>query len=223
MEWYQGRQVSFITPKTYEYLLSLEKKVLIVLTTTRTLEQYQRIDLEISRLPYALICNGGVLLVDGKEDEAWYRQSQLLIEESMEILEWARVLLEKEKRRCFELRLIRKLFLFTKCNEPASVAEDLKKQLDLQQVDVFLNGIKVYVVPKKLHKGMAVRRFRKYISPDFVFAVGDSLFDVPMLEEADCGLAPEKLRKALSSSDKIIYFPENRVFSEEWMAYLLAE
>ena len=39
----------------------------------------------------------------------------------------------------------------------------LKKMLNLSLVDVFSNGMKVYVVPGKLSKGMAVKRFREKI------------------------------------------------------------
>lgn len=39
--------------------------------------------------------------------------------------------------------------------------KDLNKTLKTELVDVFHNGEKVYVVPKKLNKGMAVKRLRK--------------------------------------------------------------
>lgn len=35
----------------------------IIPTSTRTEEQYKRIELDIGIVPYALVCNGGVLLV----------------------------------------------------------------------------------------------------------------------------------------------------------------
>ena len=73
VELYQGREISCITEETYHLLQLVKNEMLIVPTTTRTLEQYQRIDLGIGPFPYALVCNGGVLLVNGVPDEAWYQ------------------------------------------------------------------------------------------------------------------------------------------------------
>lgn len=41
----------------------VSEKMTIIPTSTRTEEQYKRIDLDIGIVPYALVCNGGVLLV----------------------------------------------------------------------------------------------------------------------------------------------------------------
>lgn len=59
VETYQDREVSFLTGTTYENLKKLKEKLLIVPTSTRSIEQYRRIDLRIGSLPYALVCNGG--------------------------------------------------------------------------------------------------------------------------------------------------------------------
>ena len=112
--------------------------MLIVPTTTRTLEQYQRIDLGIGPFPYALVCNGGVLLINGVPDEAWYQDSLHLVSDSREEMNLAMELLEREPRRKFELRYIEKLFIFTKCNDPETVVNDLKTSLDTKYVDVFV-------------------------------------------------------------------------------------
>ena len=71
VELYHDREISYITGETYRLLKQVrvkEQQVMIVPTTTRTIEQYQRIDLGIGTVSYALVCNGGVLLSDGRED-----------------------------------------------------------------------------------------------------------------------------------------------------------
>ncbi|MBQ9140495.1 MAG: sucrose-6-phosphate hydrolase, partial [Lachnospiraceae bacterium] len=78
-EIYQGREISFMTDKTSKLLRELARKVLIVPTTTRTRQQYERIDLGLGKIPYALVCNGGVLIKDGVEVEDWYAGSKALI------------------------------------------------------------------------------------------------------------------------------------------------
>ena len=214
VEIYQGREISFITSRTYSLLQELKKAYLIIPTTTRTLEQYKRIDLGIGQFEYALTCNGGVLLVNGQRDSEWYEESLKLIKESNQQLDKATYLLEKETRRTFELRFIEKLFVFTKCDEPEKVVEELKAQLDTELVDVFNNGVKVYVVPSKLSKGMAIKRLRERMKPEVIIAAGDSEFDVSMVEEADYGLVPYGFINEFAASKKLVEMDKDRIFAE---------
>lgn len=221
VEIYQGREISFVTQETYQLLHRLSEQksqVLIVPTTTRTIEQYQRIDLGVGAFPYALVCNGGVLLTEDNtsvsEDRDWYRDSLEMIRDSVGELHKALELLKRDKRRTFELRFIRELYIFTKCDEPEAVAADLKMVLNAEIVDVFNNGAKVYVVPKALNKGRAVERFRAHIGADYAIAAGDSEFDISMLEAADRGIAAPELAKRCSFSDKVQCPSMKKVFSE---------
>lgn len=228
VELYQEREISFITRETFRLLQEVKKHILIVPTTTRTIEQYSRIDLGIGNFEYALVCNGGVLLVNGTEDKNWYQSSLELIKYSHEELYKAMTFLEHEKRRNFELRFIMELFLFTKCDEPEHVVEDLCSILDVTLVDVFHNGMKVYVVPKALSKGNAIRRFREYIGAEYVIAAGDSAFDITMLEAADYGIATEELATQYHFLENVISLPsdmyslaDSRLYSEAVLERIL--
>ena len=217
VEIYQGREISFITKKTQELLLMAKEKYMLIPTSTRTIGQHERIDLGIGVFPYALVCNGGILLVNGKRDRAWYETSLDLIRESSPELEKAMGILEHDKRRKFELRFIERLFVFTKCNDPEEVVQYLRSRLDVGIVDIFHNGEKVYVVPKKLSKGMAVRRLREKLKPESIMAAGDSGFDISMVEEADHGFVPYGFTDAYQISDdrsKIMEMEPERLFSE---------
>lgn len=247
VEIYQGREISFVTQETNRLLHKLsewKEQVLIVPTTTRTTEQYARIDLGVGGFRYALACNGGVLLVNNscnsivkqtkvssgayeeeerayrnsgrriQEDESWYRDSLEMIQDSVGELHRALAILDRDPRRNFELRFIRELFVFTKCEEPETVAADLKKVLNMDVVDVFNSGVKVYVVPKALNKGRAVDRFREYIGADYVIAAGDSEFDIPMLEAADLGLAPPELAQHYFLSGNVNRLSGEKIFAE---------
>lgn len=228
VEIYREREISFITQETYRLLEKLMKQekcanqLLVVPTTTRTIEQYQRINLGVGAFSYVLVCNGGVLLVDGKEDEKWYQDSLKRIWNSIEELHKALELLNRDMRRIFELRFIKSLFVFTKCEQPEAVVEDLKGLLNTEVVDVFHNGTKVYVIPKTLNKGIAVDRFRDYICSDFVIAAGDSIFDISMLEAADQGIAAPELAQQYSFSQKVIYPSTEKVYAEAMLETVLA-
>ena len=80
--------------------------MLVVPTSTRTIEQYERIRLGVGRFPYALVCNGGILLINGERDPEWYKDSLKNIKESRDELDKAIKFLEKDIRRSFELRFI---------------------------------------------------------------------------------------------------------------------
>ena len=214
VEIYQGREISFITKKTYNLLERLKKEYVIVPTTTRTIEQYKRIDLGIGEFTYALVCNGGVLLINGERDNEWYEASLQLVNESNSELEKAMSLLTGDARRKFELRFIEKLFVFTKCNDPYEVVQNLKTQLETELVDVFNNGEKVYVVPKKLSKGIAINRLREKLHPEYIIAAGDSEFDVSMVEEADYGIVPHGFTYMYNCKKNLLEMEEDTIFSE---------
>lgn len=219
-EMYQGRKISFMTRRTQVLLGRLRKKCLIVPTTTRTIEQYNRIDTGTGAYEYVLVCNGGILLVNGVSDGAWYALSRELAAECDDELRRALKLLEEEPLRKFELRFIEKLFVFTKCNDPAAVIFRLKAELDTKRVDVFGNGEKVYVIPKKLSKGMAVQRFRAYTGADEVIAAGDSKFDVSMVEEADTGIVPAGFCRRYQAEGNLREMKGEHVFSEEMLSWI---
>ena len=220
-EIYQEREISFMTNKTSKLLKELARKVLVVPTTTRTRQQYERIDLGLGAMPYALVCNGGVLIKDGVEVEDWYTDSKALIADCEAELKQGMELLEKDEDRCFEVQFIRELFLFSKSNQPEETIKRLAQQLDTTLVDVFNNGMKVYVVPKRLSKGMAVKRFKEWIHADVTIAAGDSEFDVSMLQCADVALAPQKLEVGNKTTGELVKIAEHVLFSEGLLEYLV--
>lgn len=213
VEFYQGRQISFITDRTFELLQKIQERVLFVPTTTRTVEQYNRIDLGIGKPEYALVCNGGILLENGKEDEFWYRESLCMTKNCRDELKRAEKLLTEDSNRCFEVRNIRELFVFTKSEDPVLTVKNLKSKLDTRKMDVFSTGIKVYAVPKRLSKGVAIERLRAKLNAKKIIAAGDSEFDISMLKKADIPIAPKELTE-ISVLPKNTMVSNNEIFSE---------
>lgn len=221
VEIYQGMEVSFMTKRSYALLQQVKEHVLVVPTTTRTKEQYERISFRNELSPYALVCNGGMLLVNGESDPSWYEESLQLIADCDEVLAEAEKLLNEDPDVCFEVRNINKLFLFTKSEEPTRTITRITEAVDLAKVEVFSNGSKVYVVPKALSKGMAVERFRKRMASTVSIAAGDSRFDVPMLEEATIAIAPEALAKEEQLPESAVVIPKESQYAEGLLKYIL--
>lgn len=80
VEYLNGKEQSYMTQGTYEFLCK-QNCVHLIPVTTRSKTQYERISVFHKELccKYALICNGGVLLVDGIEDPEWYSETLSLI------------------------------------------------------------------------------------------------------------------------------------------------
>ena len=215
VEIYKEREISFISNHTYELLKKVNEEFLIIPTSTRTIEQYERIDLKIGTFKYALVCNGSVLLVDGKKDKDWYEESLRLAKPSNLEVKKALEYLENDKRRIFELRHIEDLFVFTKCDEAETVVNELRKYLDKNLVNVFNNKEKVYVLPTSLSKGKAIERLRKYLKVEFIIASGDSEFDISMVEAADVGLVPHGFKSEFNIKSDICEMGKEGLFSEQ--------
>jgi hydroxymethylpyrimidine pyrophosphatase-like HAD family hydrolase len=124
--------------------------------------------------------------------------------------------------RCFEIRFINELFVFTKSNMPDKTVTILKSMLNVEIVDVFHNGTKVYVVPKSLSKGIGVERLKSKLSADMILAAGDSEFDISMLEKADIAFAPEDLNyKSKVKNQNVIVYSKDKLISDEILHYIL--
>ena len=215
VEIYKEREISFITKQTFELLKKVKEEFLVIPTSTRTIEQYERIDLKIGTFKYALVCNGSVLLVDGKKDKDWYEESLRLAKPSNLEVKKALEYLENDKRRTFELRYIEDLFVFTKCYKSETVVNELRKHFDKNLVNVFNNKEKVYVLPTLLSKGKAIERLKKYLKVEFIIAAGDSEFDISMVEAADVGLVPYGFKSEFNIKSDICEMGKEGLFSEQ--------
>lgn len=216
VEKYNGKEISFITNNTYTLLNEIQHKMLIVPTTTRTIEQFKRIELGINPFQYALVCNGGVLLENGEINKTWYKESKSLVAESNYEMERGYSLLNYDTNRCFELRYIEDMFLFTKSRNPAQTVNMLNNSLNLKKVNVYHNGEKIYILPLKLSKGNAVMRFKEYMGLSKVIAAGDSEFDISMVTVANFGLVPSGFKKRyLINSAHVKEMDDRYIFSEQ--------
>lgn len=222
-EVYEGRQVSFMTARSRAMLDEVNRRMHFVPVTTRSVQQYRRIVFADGWSPaLALAANGGVLLVDGQPDPAWYAASQAQIAPAEPALRHAEAVLERDPDRTLDVRRVDGLFVFTKSADVPATLARLRAVLDLTHVDLFENGVKVYVVPRVLDKGRGVRRLRARFPTAQVFAAGDSLFDLPLLEAADMAFYPAGLPYSGRMGQQAIAVPEQAgIFSDVVLESLL--
>ncbi len=225
IEVYQNRSISYMTKQSIEILKQLQEFICFVPVTTRSLDGFLRIDFSCIGIPkYAVVCNGGILLEDGKINEEWYQESLYMIEESIPMLAYAMEILEKDEHRSFEVRKPNDLFVFTKSHSAKETVTVLKSILDLSVVDVLSQKDKIYVMPKNLHKGMGVERLKKFLSPEKLITAGDTIFDLPMLKLGDSAYFPEELKEVAKEvpNGHCIEKKEGN-FSDIMLAHIIAE
>ena len=83
VERYQDKPQSFSTRRSLELLAAVIRHTDFVPVTTRTPEQYRRVNLSVDPaktvIPKFAVCsNGGDILVDGAVDADWHRQANAL-------------------------------------------------------------------------------------------------------------------------------------------------
>ncbi len=185
------KKLSYMTPEAVEKLRGLSSGILPIPITTRSEEQFRRISIFGDSVPMAVTSNGGMLFINGVPDKTWRTESEQLINAAISELERGKTLLETDNNRSFEVRFVDNSFIFTKSDKPSETVSMLKSQLEMQTVDVMTNGSKIYILPKGLNKGDALKRLKKRLSPETTIAAGDSEFDIPMLCAADIALIPD--------------------------------
>lgn len=225
----EGKELSYMSTPALSLLAKAAKQQTFVPLTTRSLEQYFRIDFG-SEVPvkYALAVNGGILLENGKINEEWREESRQLVEYAQAEMDKGIELLKKDPDVCFEVRKVDELFVFTKSNNVPATLQKLKEALDTEKVYIDSNGMKVYITPSKMNKGASLKRFKSYVGEEHkILAAGDSEFDIPMLLAADVGYCPESLLKKMKEmgcekTDHIKGF-EEREFCQGMLQCVLKE
>lgn len=216
-----GREQSYITEATFAWLAA-QRTLELVPVTTRTLPQYRRVEPLLGQLGCrrAMICNGGMLLRDGLPDAQWLDETRRSAAAGLAALPQAERLL---RALCGDAHVHdgSGLFVYAACERPEETALQLRGQLDAGTLDVLCDRRKLYILPRAIDKGAAVRRYRLRFPTGLAIAAGDSAFDVPMLETADVAILPQAL--AACVDHPCAHIAEGRCcFSDEICSILTA-
>lgn len=203
VEWKNGEAITCVSEFALGKFAGLKN---VVPVTTRSIEQYLRIEIPNFKPKYAICSNGGNLLIDGEICGEWHKFSENEFEKCRSEMENCRKIFENDINRSFEIRLVDGLFLFTKSR---CVSETLKNANGFENLNCFSVGEKVYAFPKVLNKGDAVKRFieRENFHGKIICA-GDSLPDIPMLNIADTAIFPTEL-SGVTAKEKLCAPREN--------------
>lgn len=192
-EIYGGGASSFLTARAARLLTQVAARAELVPVTTRTLEQYRRIDLGV-RCRYAVTANGGSLLIDGEPDATWEATVRRRLADSGRPLDEVLGLAERWADPAWvrTLRVADDFFVYLVAHERDLIPDltDLEAELVADGWTLSVQGRKVYLVPAALTKQAALAEVAARCGPSAVAAAGDSLLDAGMLEAVDAAVRP---------------------------------
>lgn len=211
-EMLHGKEQSYITAKTFDFLSSCQE-VSTVTVTTRTMTQYDRVQELLNSIhsECALVLNGAVLLRNGIQDESWLADSIRKVKNAAAEMNKAKRLLEHYANK--PVRYSDSFLTYIDVDDPPQLIELLEEEIDAKVINVFCDSRKVYCAPTAINKGTAVAKFKKQFEIGLTVGVGDSLNDVPMLENVDVPIVPQSLSCYISNPHKIVV-PESQVLSD---------
>lgn len=219
-------EISFMTELSINILKKLAKKVLFVPVTTRTIEQYKRISFfkNVVVPKYAIVSNGGNVLVNGKIDSYWSNYISFKIKS--ESMSYKKVLQRfneiKNKEWIYRQRKADGFFYYfiiDRDNMPLDEIADFKKWLLKTGWNISIQDRKLYLVPKLLNKSTALNYIQNKTGKNKIIASGDSMLDLSMLESADAAICPSHgeiytlCKEGSLSISKHIIFTDNKGIS----------
>lgn len=191
VEYLDGKEQGFFTKTVVERLGSIHNSLLFIPVTSRSIDQYKRIQFPKEGIPqYAVTTNGAILLVNGEVDARWHDISRAAVEPWQQQLQETHGLLAhipQAKR----FRIVDEMYLFTACDTPAEAEAVARATRGKTLLDVAVSGRKVYFFPPPINKGQALTRLKERFAPECTISAGDTPIDLPMLEGADWAIVPD--------------------------------
>lgn len=204
VEYLDGRQQSFMTNYTYDYLKNANW-LDIVPVTTRIDTQFKRITcMEELNIKEAIVGNGGMLLLNGKEDEEWSAETLNIASKQVGSLDK----IEATLRSDYPLAVIYRptpymLYLGRDFQSDMSDRfEDYAKEMDLTFQQAHR---KLYLFCQGVDKGNAVKRYKKRSGVSIDVAAGDDIMDIPMLNLARFAFASEKIAPYVKNDNLFVF------------------
>ncbi|WP_072690784.1 HAD family hydrolase [Rhodococcus marinonascens] len=202
VEVYDGKPLSYVTSAAETMLWRLTDTAVVVPTTTRTVAQFQRIDLPGGPWRYAITTNGGNILVDGVPDEGWRTDVDIAMARGGASLS---EIVDELGRRIDDSwvrssRVADGLFSYLVVDldsMPAGFVEHWNGWCADRGWGVSRQGRKIYTMPQAVCKSRAVAEVHSRLVDEGVLtpgapvlAAGDGVLDAAMLCAADAAIRP---------------------------------
>lgn len=193
IEKYEGRDISYISLNTIRYIKELQHMGMFIPTTTRTTEQFNRINFNQYGINFSWVIttNGGCILNNNKVLESWNEEVEKIKKNScnLEIM-----LTDFEKYAdlpgVLKFGIASELFFYIVVDYSIFDIQCLNayiKQLKERKWDMYTSGRKIYFLPKGISKENAIKHLCEKLNINEHIAIGDSTMDYNMVKNADYG------------------------------------
>jgi hydroxymethylpyrimidine pyrophosphatase-like HAD family hydrolase len=202
VEYYEGAPLSYVTDTAAEQLRALAADRTVVPTTTRTPDQFRRIDLPGGPWPYAIASNGGAIMVDGEPDAEWRNAVDDAVRTGGASLDEITAELHRRVSEDWvrKFRIADDLFCYLVVDveaQPPGFLEEWHTWCRERGWGASQQGRKIYTMPDSVCKSRAVAEVHRrlsdaglLVSDAPVFAAGDGALDAEMLKAADAAIRP---------------------------------
>ena len=208
VELLHGREQGFMSKRVYDKLADLPEGVELVPLTTRSVEQFERIELPGGCYRRAITTNGALLFEDGIANSSWKEKNLCYASELMPLMKYLYSELSGDPLLNV-VRIVDEMYLYISCADAEDVDGFLERYNNVEELDVMASGRKIYFLPPKINKGKALKRLTENEELSLVAAAGDSTIDLPMLEIADHAIIPEALEPLLKNPNRSVFRGES--------------
>lgn len=197
IEKYEGEYISFMTEKSINLLKDINKKNIFIPCTTRSIEQYERIEFKKYNInfPFAIVCNGGYILKNGIFLKEW---DDILKKELKKNESFLNVRKEFTKNESIpgilKVRQVYQLFFYIVVDYSIFNKENLlsfEKYLIKNNWETHYSGRKIYFLPQNLKKENAAKFLANFLGYEDFFALGDSSMDLNLLKNSKKAYIPK--------------------------------
>lgn len=187
IEIYNGKEISYISLDTIKHIKKIQEDGLFIPTTTRTAEQFQRIDFPSKNIKFAwaITSNGGTILKDNKVFEGWSKEVKRILKNACSIDKMVSNFEQyKSLPGVTDFKIAENLFFYIVVdwnNFKVNMIEEYTSLLDSKGWIFYISGRKIYFLPKDVSKENAISYLANHIGVEKFSVIGDSTMDWGML------------------------------------------
>ncbi|MEX6587103.1 HAD hydrolase family protein [Paraclostridium bifermentans] len=187
IEIYNGKEISYISIDTIKHIKKIQEDGLFIPTTTRTVEQFQRINFTSKNMEFdwAITSNGGNILKHNKVFEDWRNEVEKILQKVFPI---EKMVSDFEKYiklpGITNFKIAENLFFYIVVDWnyfEVSMIEEYTSLLGSKGWIFYISGRKIYFLPKDISKENAISYLANYIGVKKFSVIGDSTMDLGML------------------------------------------
>ncbi len=197
IEKYKGEDISFVSSEIILSLQRLSKKMTIIPVTTRTVEQYKRIEFESFNINFqwAITNNGACILHHGQPLIEWETIVKTKIEQSENFnIVFSEYSDYKNVKGILRTKAAEGLFFYSILDKEKFDVTGIKKFIDYIEAvgwKYYFSGRKLYFIPEGITKERAVVFIMEKMGEKNFIASGDSWLDINMLNYSQRAYVPK--------------------------------